>query len=438
MCLSYILKKPLRFQLTEPVRYVNFMEIILLSAVQKAEVTSPENDWCRIRTQEKNQKQEEDKADLLFFVVLTKFDLYLRFSNVEDIVNSGSRPIPFTKGAKMRERNYSTLSYLLRVHDQIRPQYAFHATDETGWKEWHKGLRTKLSELLGGFPEEKCPLDAEILGRTEEEDYVREKLVFESEPGVSVPAYLLLPKDLPKGRKSPALLCLHGHGRGKDDAAGIARDDLDRQRFIRPLNYDYAHQFACKGYITLAPDSRCFGERAQDDMSCSWAFTSGLLLGKIMVGMRVWDAMRAVDYLLSRPEVDPERIGCVGLSWGGTHTIYTSALDDRIKVAVVSGYFSSFKDTLIDRGECPCQYVPNILKYADLPDIVALIAPRPLLIENGTRDPLYTLEVVKEEYKKLERVYEVLGVPERVDIDIFEGGHQFSGRKAFDWFDRWL
>ena len=97
-----------------------------------------------------------------------------------------------------------------------------------------------------------------------------------------------------------------------------------------------------------------------------------------MVGMLVWDAIRSIDYLQTRPEVDKERIGCVGLSWGGTHTAYTAALDERIKSAVISGYFSSFKDMLIDRGCCPCQYIPNILKYADFPDTVSLIAPRPL------------------------------------------------------------
>jgi len=336
----------------------------------------------------------------------------------------------------MKSRNYSMLFYLQQVHDQIKPQYAFGAVDEAGWRKWHSELQTKLIELLGGFPTEKSPLDSEVIERVECQYYFREKVVFESEPGVSIPAYLLIPKNLPKGKKSPALLCLHGHGRGKDDAASVAKDNVERQKYIRPLNYDYAHQFAVRGYITLAPDARCFGERA--DVNCGWMYTAGLLMGKILVGQRVWDAIRSIDYLQSRPEVDPNRIGCVGLSWGGTHTIYISAVDERIKVAVVSGYFSSFKDALIDRGECPCQYVPNILKYADLPDIVSLIAPRPLLIENGTRDPLYTLEIVQEEYKKVKRVYEVLGAIEKVDIDIFEGGHQFSGRKAFDWFDRWL
>lgn len=333
-------------------------------------------------------------------------------------------------------RNYSIKKYLDRVYSDINPQHQFKAETKQDWKIWKGNLKAKLIELLGGFPQEKCSLKPKILERIEEEDYWREKVVFNSQEDVSIPAYILIPKGIEKNGKAKALLCLHGHGRGKDDVVGIVSDDVERQQNIRPLNYDYARQFAKRGYVVLAPDAICFGERG--DISCGWAFTSGLLLGKVLVGLRVWDAMRAIDYLQSRSEVDKERIGCVGLSWGGTHTIYTSALDERIKAAVVSGYFSSFKDILIDRSCCSCQYIPNILKYADLPDIVSLIAPRPLLIENGTRDPLYTLKVVEKEYTKVQKVYELLGGSDRVDIDLFEGSHRFSGKKAFNWFDQWL
>ena len=336
----------------------------------------------------------------------------------------------------MASSAYSIKAHLDRVYANTTPRFQFNAETKAEWAAWHGSLKEKLVELLGGFPPNRCPLKPEILERVEEEPFWREKVVFDSREGVSVPAYLLIPKGLEKNGKAKALLCLHGHGRGKDDVVGIVSDEVERQQHIRPLNYDYARQFAERGYVVLAPDAMCFGERG--DISCGLAFTSGLLLGEVLVGLRVWDAMRAMDYLESRPEVDAERIGCVGLSWGGTHTIYTSALDDRIKTAVVSGYFSSFKDILIDRACCSCQYVPNILKYAELADIVSLIAPRPLLIENGTRDPLYTLEVVQKEYPRVQKAYHLLGVSDRVDSDLFDGSHRFSGKKAFDWFERWL
>ena len=173
-------------------------------------------------------------------------------------------------------------------------------------------------------------------------------------------------------------------------------------------------------------------------MSCNWATTSALLLGKTLVGLRVWDAMRSIDYLQSRADVDSDRIACAGLSWGGTHTMYTAALDERIQVAIISGAFGTFKDSLLDASECACQYVPRLMQYAELPDIVSLIAPRPLLIESGLDDQHYTIEVVHEAYRRVQHAYHVASADERVDIDVFAGGHRFNGEKAFPWIERWL
>ena len=330
---------------------------------------------------------------------------------------------------------FSLLEYLHRLEKKTKPQFSFKSQSLKKGKLWQKRLRGKLIELLGDLPREKIPLGPRIVERVKEDGYYREKIVFDGEQGFSIPAYVLVPEEKAK-RKMKALLCLHGHGRGKKDVAGVVASNIEKQQYIRPLNYDYGVQFVKKGYFVLAPDARCFGELS--DLSCTWGFVSSLLLGKTMVGMRAWDAMRAIDYLQTRKEVDPDRIGAVGFSWGGTHTIYASALDERIKVAVVSGYFSTLRDALIDRSCCPCQYIPNILEYADLPDIVGLISPRPLLIEYGLQDPLYTEGVVRKCYQKLENIYKVLQHPEHLDIDIFEGSHMFSGKKAFVWFDRWL
>ncbi|MFQ6115114.1 MAG: alpha/beta hydrolase family protein, partial [bacterium] len=123
------------------------------------------------------------------------------------------------------QRNYSTLHYLREVHDRIKPLLSFRAQNEKDWQEWREGLKGKLLELLGEFPADRCPLNAEVLERTELEDYIREKVVFESEPGVSVPAYVLIPKGVKADGKARALLCLHGHGRGKIDVVGIAKDN---------------------------------------------------------------------------------------------------------------------------------------------------------------------------------------------------------------------
>jgi fermentation-respiration switch protein FrsA (DUF1100 family) len=311
---------------------------------------------------------------------------------------------------------------------------AFRAKEPEEWSIWKERLRNRLTELMA-LPKERVELEPEVVEARDCDGYVREKVLYKTEGNFFLPAYLLKPKV--SGEK-PAVLALHGHGRGKVDVAGVYRDEIEYQRFIAPLNYDYGVQLVKRGYVVLAPDGRAFGELASDGMNCTWLLTASMLLGKTVVGMRVWDAMRSIDYLEALPEVDPDRIGCVGLSWGGTWTAYTSALDERIKAAIVSGYFSTFRDMLIERSCCPCQYLSGIRLYADFPDIVALIAPRPLFIEYGSRDPLYTRSEVLKAYEKLRHVYGLLGCDDRLFLDIFEGGHMFSGRNSLPWLDKWL
>ena len=333
-------------------------------------------------------------------------------------------------------RNLSLLEYFRELESRTEPIYRFRAESIEEWKEWRIKLREKLWKLLGELPDEKVPLNPEILEEFERGGIVIRKVIYDVEENFSVPAYLLLPREV-KG-KLPAIVAFHGHGRGKEDVVGLVKNEVEYQVYIAKYNYDYAYKFARRGYIVLAPDGRTFGELSKDGVNCDWGFKMAILLGRTIVGLRVWDAMRSIDYLQSLPEVDSERIACIGLSWGGAWTVYTTALDDRVKVAVVSGYFGSFRDMLIERSCCICQYIPRIRLYADVSDIIALIAPRPLLIEYGTRDPLYTYRVVLEEFEKLKRVYKLLGAEDRLDIDIFEGGHMFSGKKAFNWISKWL
>lgn len=333
---------------------------------------------------------------------------------------------------------FSTRAYFDRVAAGLQPSLTFSATTIDEWREWRIALRARLKQLMGSFPDEAGDLNPRVTDQCEETTYTRERIVFESEPGTMVSAYLLRPHRPRVRAGTPAVLCLHGHGRGKDDVAGIASTLRERQKWIRSLNYDYGHQLVERGYTVLIPDARCFGERGTDGMDCIEAATAALLVGKTLVGLRTWDTIRAIDFLQSLPEVDPSRIACVGLSWGGTQTMYTAALDERVRVSVISGAFGTFKDALIDASECPCQYVPRLLGTADLPDIVSLIAPRPLLLESGTGDQHYTIEVVRDAYRTVERAYEVVSAPAHVAIDIFDGGHRFNGEKALPWLDRWL
>ena len=161
-------------------------------------------------------------------------------------------------------------------------------------------------------------------------------------------------------------------------------------------------------------------------------------MGKTVIGLRVWDVIRTIDYIRSRSEPMLAGIGCLGLSGGGTTTLFATAVEPRITAAVVSGYFNTFQDSIMAIAHCECNYVPNIVTYAEMSDIASLIAPRPVLIEMGTEDPIFPVAATEIAYHQLEQVYEVLGARERLDKDIFPGAHAFSGRKAFAWLTRWL
>lgn len=343
--------------------------------------------------------------------------------------------------SKRKAFDFSWETYVRRRIRETKQALACEVRSPEEWRTWRDALRCKLLELLGPFPLRRCPLRMQVLEQKRTRHYLQRKVVYFTEPDVPVPAYLLTP--FARKRKLPGLLCLHGHGSGKDDVMGFDHGDTARREHIRRLNYDYARQFGERGYVVLAPDARGWGERAHQAVPgrdpCNIAFLKGMLIGLNPLNRNIWDLMRAIDLLQSLPAADAERIGVVGLSQGATHTLFLSALDERVRVAVISGYLSTYERLVLDwLGVCGSQFVPNILRYANLADIACLIAPRPMLFENGSKERVIPFDGAKRAFPRIKRLYEILGVPERVEMDVFEGDHQFSGRLAFDWVRRWL
>ncbi len=145
------------------------------------------------------------------------------------------------------------------------------------------------------------------------------------------------------------------------------------------------------------------------------------------------DARKLVDYLESRTDADTTRLGAMGISGGGMHTLYTTCLDERIRACVISGYFCTFQDSIFGMHHCPCNYVPGMAKFGEMYDLIGLVAPRPVLVEAGDHDEIFPLQAVKKSVEiAREKVYAVFAAQDQFETDYFSGRHQISGRRAYD------
>lgn len=336
--------------------------------------------------------------------------------------------------------------YMAQLVEACEPSLRFKARDMDEWTRWRGELRERVLEALGGRPEHPGELQARVLEETACDGYVRRKIEYTVEPGLVTPAYVLLPAaDEDAAGLRPAVIACHGHGYGFKDAVGLNPDGSPREG--EPgYHKDFTIALVRRGHVVIVPELLGFGETrltehqdaAPEANSCSRLASNLLMLGRTLLGMRVLQTQRALEFVQSMPEVDVERIGIMGISGGGAVASFVSALDDRIRAAVISGYVSRFQGSVMAMHHCIDNFVPGILKYAELPDIVSMIAPRPLLIEAGTKDHIFPILSVLEAYGDITKVYSLHKALPNFSKDVFEGGHEISGRIAYDWLDHHL
>ena len=273
-------------------------------------------------------------------------------------------------GAKIvAHRNFSLIDYFNRRAKDWQPLLTFQGSTQDEWARWREEAFPRYIELLGEFPH-PVDLAPEVIYAIEEDGLIRERIVFDSEEFMSVPCVLLRPANMPADGRGRAILCSHGHGPfGKEPVAGNAttpqlRDDIAMH------HYNYGQEMARRGYLTLCPDLRVFGERSDGGNpypgrdKCNVHFIRGMVLGIYTLTLNIWDMMRCIDYLQTRPEIDPQRIGMMGLSQGGTMTTFTAAAESRIKAADIIGYVNPWERFGINRANfCGSQVVPGIFKW---------------------------------------------------------------------------
>jgi dienelactone hydrolase len=341
-------------------------------------------------------------------------------------------------------RHLDSKEFCFSEYDALKPAMSFNATTPNAARRWQQRARPKLIERLGGFPSKRAPLNAELLETTDLGTYTREKIVFDTRENLSAIGYLLLPKNA--SRPLPAVVCVSGHGRGLSDIVGIADDGS--QRTQRNVGYakEYALQCVEHGYATFAVEQLAFGTRRDDAArragpgveSCRPAACAALLLGQTMAGWRVWDAMRSIDYLATRPEVDSTRIATLGASGGGTTSLLTAACDQRVKAAVVSAYFNTFRDSIVGISHCPDNYVPGMLQDMEMYDLSGLVAPRALFVESGRSDRIFPIAGFERAVVKAREIYGAYGVSGQFGAETHDGAHEVHLVGAFDFLKRAL
>lgn len=302
-------------------------------------------------------------------------------------------------------------------------------------RAWQKTFAAKLGEMLGPYrPPERWETIRE--GGVDLEDHRREALLLRADGHRDLPLYLLTPKG-PGPARRPAVLALHGHGEFGHDAVAGVDETPERQKDIAQLNYDYGRQLSRRGYIVAAPCFTPFGRRLDDRKAyggqdpCAVTFVRMQLLGKLLIAENLRDALWSLEVLARHPGVDPGRLACVGLSYGGRMTMLTAALSPRVRVAVISGALNVMQERIEGRYSCGAQVIPGLLEYGDVPEIASLLAPRPCLWEVGRQDSLMVKDRLEPALERMRRAYRALGAPEALEVEYFEGGHRWNGVRAY-------
>lgn len=325
---------------------------------------------------------------------------------------------------------YTTLETYKKKYQHRSLTHAYSAKTKEEHEVWKKSLRDRLWEITGMNKCVYCEPDAQYLRTDRVNDLIAEYWVIKTEPEIEMPFYLLRPDQQKpdfEQKKHPILIAPHGHGGGKESTI------QSQTAFIRDALED--------GFLVVCPDERGSGDRRefpeQGDEPEKIRMNSHRELlqvcigfGQSVIGMAVWDLMRLADYLLALSESNGF-LACAGMSGGGQQTVWFSAMDDRVKAAITSGYFYGFKESLIELPQnCACNFIPHMFETADMGELGALIAPRPFFVESGEKDGLNGKSGLNNVITQLDvtrKAYHIFNENAYPIHSIHSGGHQWVG-----------
>ncbi|OXM85397.1 alpha/beta hydrolase family protein [Paenibacillus rigui] len=335
--------------------------------------------------------------------------------------------------------NWSTDAFLNRLYKEAEQERLLASKGDRALSVYREALRQQVLQALGKFPAVRCPLNPELLDSRDYGDYVLERVQYTTMESVTVPVLVLIPKQ--GNGPWPAVVACHGHSTGQHEAVGMAYDGsfMDDPG----IHNRFAVELVRRGMLVAFPEIMGFGARRQSELllanpegggptSCGTLASHLLAYGRTLAGMRIYEALRCVDYLQSRDDVDGGKIGAFGFSGGGLISSFAAGLDERIRATVLCGYTNTFKGSILGMHHCIDNYIPGLLLYTEQPELIGLIAPRDLFVESGEQDPIFPVSHARAAIQELQSLYASLNAADRFGSDIFPGGHEISGRASFD------
>ncbi len=337
-------------------------------------------------------------------------------------------------------------AYLKRIQ-RGKQKHGFNASADFG--QWQERARRALIELTGleQIGKDLADFEPEVrLGKTvaTTESFTRALCSIETEPGVVVPFYLLVPKDAKQDRPRPLLLCPHGHDQlGLHSYAGAFKDEKHRQKILARQG-DIGAQAARRGFVVIAPATRGLAaevsvpdpKNRHGNRPCRAQLIHCLLGGRTAIAERVWDMQRLLDWAGEHPLVDRTRIVMTGNSGGGVLTAYTAAIDPRIRVAIPSCSFTSVMSKEGFIFHCDCCLVPGLRNWGDWRELGGLVAPRYLLIVHGVSDGLHHRPTVDKLGAQLKNIFKATGVPSHTALEWGDSGHRFYPAKMWPFIEK--
>lgn len=349
----------------------------------------------------------------------------------------------------MEARNLSPQRMFEALAREHVPELRFPGGQHVDFERWKRETLPRVRATLGVFPprvEARPELQAEWV-----HDRVRkQRWLIDVSPHLSAVLQVNRPAEFPKDEALAAILCWHGHAFGGkepmmgNDSSPELREVIDRH------NYDFGHRMAQEGFVTLAVD--WFGYGDHDDGGkpnwrvppggkdwCDVYYLHATMLGMTPLSIYVAHGMAAVDFAISLPGVDSTRLGVMGMSGGGTLTVWSALCDDRLKAAEIICYsdlWAAFGYR--DINYCGMEVAPGLFKLVDVPDLEGLLAPMPLLVDIGVYDTCYRVETALECQRKLELIYRSSGSAENLELDLFPGEHSWGGNRSVAFFRKHL